>query len=61
MKLGTKVFIKSLNKTGTVVECLEFPYGRVPLLWPFIRVNGGLTFGRRAEFFDPEDLEIIKD
>lgn len=61
MQVGTKVFIKSLKKTGVIVECESFPHGRVPIDWPLVRIDDGGFEYRTSEFFDPDDLEILPE
>lgn len=59
MTIGTKVFIKSMNKTGVVIDVDGFPYGRIPLNWPFVKINNYGHPYRLGEYFDPKDLEVI--
>ena len=58
MEVGTRVYIKSLKKYGTVVEVDGFPYNRVAINWPFVNIDNYDHPFRTGEFFDPENLEI---
>lgn len=61
MQVGTRVLIKSINKTGTVVECCQFPHGRVPSDWLLVKIDNYGHSYRTSEFFDPNGLEVLPE